>query len=59
MEIPDPIPLLTTTWRPEGRKPSLLAPPQPWNGVAEPRSSAPKLADLSRILPVDAPEQAE
>ena len=49
---------LTTTWLAEGPTPSLLAPPQPWDGLAEPRSSAPKLPDLARIFAVDAAKRA-
>jgi hypothetical protein len=48
----------STTWQPEGPKPSPTSPPQPWDGLAEPRSSAPKPPDLARIFAVDVAKRA-
>ena len=47
-----------TTWQPEGPKLSLLAPPQRWDGLAEPHFTCPKPPDLPCIFAVDAAKRA-
>jgi hypothetical protein len=43
----------TTTWQPEGPKPSPTSPPQPWDGLAEPHFNRTKLPDLAGIFAGD------